>query len=863
MTNFLQNKKNKIILGIVIGLILIVSIILILTGKINLKSIMGNTAQGQYTCPEGEGYTLNQTTKKCEKKVEYEGSMVCPDDYTPGSGNSCYKQASRTCPPGSSPSQNGVDCVMTATPVDCPSGSTPNGTKCIKTKPFEYECTAGDKVGSKCQKMATKNVVCDVLNGWYENTNDVYRKTCKKASVKSMVQTTKCTYGSYNSSTKKCVISNQSLTSNCPGNYTRTGPTTCEGSPQIHYKNNCPDGGTLSLDETYCYKEKTVSYTCDSTEWKKYYTGSQWMCEKTATKKYNSCPSGWDNYGENQCSKNREFTCPEGQGYTKYYTGSQWECKKTKKCPDGYNEENGNCYKYVNKTLTCPNGGTPSGGKCYKTETIDAIKVDIGTSIVRDTITVENEKASYPVGNLVNNYSIKIKSSADFSCISSNINIVKLNQDKYTANLNGVSLDATALSPGNVNITCITSSGEKVTSNITICESKYYKDNQCVTEIKDVICPVDQVNKDGKCVDKTEDDLETIKIVSLRGDYSTNSDLMNEKNSLIVTSSPGKKQVTMSCSSSNQNVLKLTNTQYTFKENTKLNVSVVGPGKTVITCKTNENKSETIELLLCDQKDFNIEKYGGCNKNPQTEVKDEFETPDNEVNQKDEFETPDKEETQKDESEKTDNNTSNKVEEKKCPTGYTKNGNACYRTFNENATISYKCEEGYNFNKLNRKCEKDSIVQISSTGYTCQEGYDLIQEQEQNVCVKVQIIESASCPYIYINGECVKYDITDASLVNQCPNGYDLNGNICQGKTSVEAINVYNCTKGWNLNGKTCTKTVKSTVDTNKYCPSGYKLVKDKCQKTISVVAKVNYTCNSGYTLNGKTCTRTLTSELK
>lgn len=67
--NTKKNINKKIV--IIIGILIIIASIIILSGKINILNIMGNSSQSKYACPSG--YKLYN--KKCTKTV-----LKCPDN---------------------------------------------------------------------------------------------------------------------------------------------------------------------------------------------------------------------------------------------------------------------------------------------------------------------------------------------------------------------------------------------------------------------------------------------------------------------------------------------------------------------------------------------------------------------------------------------------------------------------------------------------------------------------------------------------------------------------------------------------------------------------------------------------------------
>lgn len=226
-----------------------------------------------------------------------------------------------------------------------------------------------------------------------------------------------------------------------------------------------------------------------------------------------------------------------------------------------------------------------------------------------------------------------------------------------------------------------------------------------------------------------------------------------------------------------------------------------------------------------------------------------------------------------------------------CPSGYTKDGNTCYKSVSATAkseTVSYTCPSGYT--RSGSKCIKTTVSKVDATKTTnkvhkygpystAPSGY-MCSTSTQYVCTS-----SSNCPgYVTIYTNCYKNQTTYT-----CPSGYTLSGTKCT-KTTTSTINAtintkpatYTCPDGYTLKGKLCYVYTSADIDydytytcpsgyiksgsgsstqcyqyikgtTNYYCANaGYSLINTKCYGTEKTFT--GYTCPSGYILDGSTC---------
>ena len=581
----------------------------------------------------------------------------------------------------------------------------------------------------------------------------------------------------------------------------------------------CPEGYTL--DGTNCIKTITYNatiaygnYTCDGIGGTLVGT----KCQKASTTHYN-CLSGWTKDGTN-CVKNARttYTCGMGTVRGTKCTMNAIKSPYTQEysCLKGWDLKGTVCLKNATPTYTCTTG-TKSGMKC----------------IIKANPTKVCESGWTLVGTYGERCQKDAKRSTYYTC------------------QNGGDL-----------------SGKTCTKTETIAAT--FKK----TEI-----------------------LKDIKVSSIKMDKNLEIELNNKKKITIVIEPNNAKNKNVICTSSNVEVAEINNLEINAKK----------VGKASITCKAQDgsgvlstvevsvvNKATTVTCTenqelkngICVDKETNNNTNNTTNNNTNNNINDNINNNiNNNTTQNEESKCPSgytlngnictKKETINATVKYSCSNgytlsgTQCKKSEIKeptstftCPVGYSKSGNSCYRIDNKNATVSYICSDDYTYNSTSKKCEKTSTIDVTTGGYTCPEGYDLIEGTRE--CIKVtEVKNTMSCPYTYLDGLCLKIDYQNASTINSCPNGYELKNEKCEGKTTMEAISNYKCSTGYTLNGKTCSRKIVKTVDTNRYCSTGYTLVNNKCQKTITVEANKNYSCQSGYTLSGTVCTRTLTTELK
>ena len=253
-------------------------------------------------------------------------------------------------------------------------------------------------------------------------------------------------------------------------------------------------------------------------------------------------------------------------------------------------------------------------------------------------------------------------------------------------------------------------------------------------------------------------------------------------------------------------------------------------------------------------------------------------------------------------------------QDKVCPTGYTLNGNICYKYQSVNVnpgSSSYSCPDGYSQN--GSTCTKTinaSYTNNSSTYYTCDDGSQPNGTSCPKYTTNTTYSTSCSCPLGYnpSGSSCVKYvsgsytaqetsiwsnPTTSESTIRlteynngssrrvlahttctirgchyiyynsylkksySCPNGGNPSGTMCYTSTPT-------------YSNKVCTQTPHTTTQvsyyqankhenggTYYYCPAGYTLNGTSCTQNKDATAHTTdttYSCPTGYVKEGSTC---------
>ncbi len=129
-----------------------------------------------------------------------------------------------------------------------------------------------------------------------------------------------------------------------------------------------------------------------------------------------------------------------------------------------------------------------------------------------------------------------------------------------------------------------------------------------------------------------------------------------------------------------------------------------------------------------------------------------------------------------------------------CPSGYTKENNACVKKVNAASTISkkYYCNVGSIVTK-DKKCMTitEPIVKDGGKVYSCPDGYEMIGKSSRATCRKKNVTPG----YYYCNddnavldnGRCITASVSTFKGY-KCPSGYELAGNYCYKYTKSETL---------------------------------------------------------------------------
>lgn len=410
---FFYSRRFQIILGIIGGIILVIASIFLLTGKINLRAIMGNTAEGKYTCPEG--YRLEG--KNCTKTVSYNAKYTCPTG-TILIDKSCYKIANSTS--------------------KCPEGYTPDSTtdKCKKDSGIEYKCPEGtDKQSGKDEKLKCEKVSKYTCPTGYSIKQKDTNKYCCNGS-KCYLTAGGCEAGYIKTTMPEAYCQKEAAKSHCDLGYSNINGLCWKCDEKSGYEawndkkrvfNNtekvlyCGNYKTVEADTTYytcpenlktigwyvengtCKHNMTSSSICNSIGGKFTASNNNYgKCEVNATKKYSENKQKiWFDGGWTQGTSHKEFEYIEAT--KKYSTVTPIKNSKydyvdgIATCPTGYSlkDDSSGIKKCIedkpsNKKYSCENDDKLSGKKC-----IQKVLINANYRISPKKVTTANAKTIY------------------------------------------------------------------------------------------------------------------------------------------------------------------------------------------------------------------------------------------------------------------------------------------------------------------------------------------------------------------------------------------------------------------------------------------------------------------------------------
>ena len=504
--------KKKKINGILIGVVIVsfvVAIALIVTGKIKLSDIMGNTAQGEYVC--AEGFKL-KNGNWCEKDVTVEPKpgYTCPNNYIL-EGDICryYRPAEKSYKCSVGGTLNGTQCEKSATSVTytcpsgyekygtsqcrkvsytCPSGYTLNGTQCRKVSRYIYTCPSGySKYGTQCRKVSGYTYTCPSGYSRYGTSQCrkvTYTYTCPSgysrygtSQCRKATYTYTCPSGYSRYGTSQCRKATYTYT--CPSGYYKYGTTRCKKGKTTINATRRTSYSTINATRRTSYSTinatRTTSYsTINATSIAQYSTINAntsaiystinatrtTLSTINAIKKY-TCPTGWSLYNTNKCRRNAsiQYTCKEGDL-------SQTRCIVTKKAT----YENTSCpsvYKYNSTTKKC-HGKVSSKAIKRGSKNVGSFSFENSNYIFE-----KNKKFSSKVRFNVRTETGHSVEDVTGSCTVSNSNVIAI--DSYNqvflprgAASNSAQVSFKTVAPGTSTLTCTLTTGHKATTTITI-----------------------------------------------------------------------------------------------------------------------------------------------------------------------------------------------------------------------------------------------------------------------------------------------------------------------------------------------------------------------------------------------------------
>lgn len=187
---------------------------------------------------------------------------------------------------------------------------------------------------------------------------------------------------------------------------------------------------------------------------------------------------------------------------------------------------------------------------------------------------------------------------------------------------------------------------------------------------------------------------------------------------------------------------------------------------------------------------------------------------------------------------------------KKCPSGYEVSGGKCYKVqINANKNFS----EGWVASVVtksqfpNKKCSKGVFMHTGSVKLT-----ELIKDFPSGKMIK----QNYNKGYRYARIEFCRTEKGKTKNIEKCSDGYKT---IVSGACAKEPTKSYICGNGYVSNGDgTGTKIETANLIVNHICGNGYSYNKeiDKCERitTKAPTGTPGYVCEQGYTLSGNKC---------
>jgi len=181
-----------------------------------------------------------------------------------------------------------------------------------------------------------------------------------------------------------------------------------------------------------------------------------------------------------------------------------------------------------------------------------------------------------------------------------------------------------------------------------------------------------------------------------------------------------------------------------------------------------------------------------------------------------------------------------------CDKGYTLNGTKCTKTETINAkeTQEYTCPEGYH--KTEKNCTKTTTIDGTISNCT---GEVIIHPVDGAICRTTTTTNATieyKCPEGYATSDnkmCVSATGRTEPVIKEytCPSGYNKAGKNCTKTNNRKFTPAYSCPSGYTQDESKChkTETIDATSKTIYTCENDYTLSNNKCTKIITVNAKV------------------------
>ena len=210
-----------------------------------------------------------------------------------------------------------------------------------------------------------------------------------------------------------------------------------------------------------------------------------------------------------------------------------------------------------------------------------------------------------------------------------------------------------------------------------------------------------------------------------------------------------------------------------------------------------------------------------------------------------------------------------------CEDGLTLENGYCVGTLKESPVDAYKCNIG-TYNSKTGKC--DVLTYVSKVNASCKEENDIVLDNGKCAAAhpgahsygepgEVDPATECCCGDTFKNGWCYSLPNGNYDATLTCPNGSKYTsgdkGKACYKESTSDATSYKKCNSGYTLSGNECTKSVKEKVGKVLTCESEFTLEDNQCKKIEVTPAKVNYNCPSDYEVVDKYCVKREVKEVE